>query len=140
MASQRPAARADTLSRLMSVGFQSIAARLPGRHRAQADPPHDPTPVPTPRWDNIGLSVDQGIKSFVAVTSTIPEIKHVYAKSSGPNLHFLVTTDSAWDSIIDAVEERLFPLAKSGVLPPFDYDVRQEDETVEPGYQPVFPT
>lgn len=137
MASERPAARAATLGRLMSVNLQSLRSRIPGRGRAKADPPSDPVPVPSPRWDNVGLAVDRAIDTFLSATDGISGIARIDAKSSGPVVHFLVSVDGNWDAVIRDIEARLYPLAQAGELPIFDYDVQMRDEPIGPGYLPI---
>lgn len=94
------------------------------------------------RWDNIGLAVDRSMQIFVPAASTVQGVTRIDAKSSGPSVHFLVTTESPWHEVIDGIEAKLFAVAHAGELPPFDYDVREADDalgTPEPGYVQIFP-
>jgi hypothetical protein len=94
------------------------------------------------RWDNIGLAVDRSMQIFVPAASSIAGVTRIDAKSSGPSVHFLVTSEAPWDEVIESIESKLFALAHAGELPPFDYDVREGADVPshrEPGYLQVYP-
>lgn len=94
------------------------------------------------RWDNVGLAVDKSLQVFLPAASSIRGVVRIDAKSSGPSVHFLVTSNAPWHEVIDTIEAKLFALAHAGELPPFDYDVREASGTPsapELGYLQVFP-
>lgn len=127
----------------MTGAVRSFAGRV--LRRSAEDPPRDARPqVPMTRWDNVGISVERSVQTFVPAASAVHGVLRIDAKSSGPSVHFLVTTDVSWDRVIEGIEERLFELGHRGELPPFDYDVRQvagkTDLASEPGYLQVFPS
>lgn len=99
-------------------------------------------PLPSTRWDNVGLAVEQSFALFLPIAESVPGVVRVDAKTSGPTVHFLITTAAPWHEAIESIEAKLFALAKAGQLPPLDYDVQEEDEAVsspQPGYLQVFP-
>ena len=113
---------------------------LLGRRAPEVEEPAVVPPVRQTPWDNVGLAVDRAMRVFLAATAEVPGVERIAAKSSGPSVHFLVTvSDRPWDLVIDDIEAQLFPLAKDGTLPPFDYEVQRSDEPGEPGYIEVFP-
>lgn len=82
------------------------------------------------------------MQAFVPAAASVPGVVRVEATSSGPSVHFIVTTDRPWSEVIADVEAKLFARGHAGDLPPFDYDVRETEGRVagsEPGYIQVFP-
>lgn len=136
-----PTEHGARLGRLASaMGVRALVARINPRRADEMRLEREAAPVVSPvTWANVDDAVEQAIATFVPIASQIHGIVRVDAKSSGPTVHFLVIVEGPWDHAIESIESSLFPLAKAGSLPPFDYDVRQGGAPSEPGYVQVHP-
>lgn len=132
---RRDSSKRSASRRLLVTGaVRAFAGRVSGRRGRKLEEPRAVATVPKARWDNVGLAVDQAVDIFVRATQDVPGITQIEARSSGPVVRFLVTVRGEWDPVIREIEMRLYPLAQSGELPVFDYEIKTEGEVAGPGY------
>lgn len=94
---------------------------------------HQPI-MAAPRWDNGAVAGSQAVSAFLDAAREVKGIDGIYAKSSGPHVHFLVSTAVPREEMVGRLEHYLHPLAKAGVLPPIGYDVREPADGPDPEY------